>query len=179
MKESNIYDIDGELIRRGDQGAFTLEETEELVDKLTKKVQENPDNQVYKVYLNNAQKWLFKLYNEMKPEDVMKRMTFLQNSVDEAKTAASEAEQKQLEEINNAIENLKKAYDSESENTDVDTPEEPGEQQLDRPVESPVAIAPLTDVSSELNMDEYVQFSELPVSDETSKEPIEEIKDGE
>ena len=44
MKESNIYDIDGELIRRGDQGKFTLEETEELVDKLTKKVQENPDN---------------------------------------------------------------------------------------------------------------------------------------
>ena len=56
MKGSNIYDIDGELIRRGDQGAFTLEETEELADKLTKKVQENPDNQVYKVYLNNAQK---------------------------------------------------------------------------------------------------------------------------
>lgn len=38
MKGSNIYDIDGELIRRGDQGAFTLEETEELVDKLAKKV---------------------------------------------------------------------------------------------------------------------------------------------
>lgn len=135
MKESNIYDIDGELIRRGDQGAFTLEETEELVDKLTKKVQENPDNQVYKVYLNNAQKWLFKLYNEMKPEDLMKRMSFLQNSVDEAKTAASEAEQKQIEEINKAIEDLKAAYDNESEDTEMATPEEGGEQQLDRMVE--------------------------------------------
>ncbi len=110
-KFSNIYDIDGELIRRGDQGAFTLEETEELVDKLAKKVEENPDNEVYKVYLKNAQKWLFKLYNEMKPEDVMKRMTFLQSSVDEAKTAASEAEQKQLEEINKAMEELKEEYD--------------------------------------------------------------------
>jgi hypothetical protein len=96
MKESNIYDIDGELIRRGDQGAFTLEETEELVDKLTKKVQENPDNQVYKVYLNNAQKWLFNLYNNMSREDLMKRMSFLQTSVDEAKNTANEAEQKQL-----------------------------------------------------------------------------------
>lgn len=110
-KFSNIYDIDGELIRRGDQGPFTLEETEELVDKLTKKVQENPDNEVYKVYLNNAQKWLFKLYNEMSKEDLMKRMTFLTDTVTEAKSKASEAEQKQIEEINKAVEELKKEYD--------------------------------------------------------------------
>ena len=110
-KFSNIYDIDGELIRRGDQGAFTLEETEELVDKLTKKVQENPDNEVYKVYLNNAQKWLFKLYNEMSKEDLMKRMTFLTDTVTEAKSKASEAEQKQIEEINKAVEELKKEYE--------------------------------------------------------------------
>lgn len=110
-KFSNIYDIDGELIRRGDQGAFTLEETEELVDKLTKKVQENPDNKVYKVYLNNAQKWLFKLYSEMSKEDLMKRMTFLTDTVDEAKSKASEAEQKQIEEINKAVEELKKEYE--------------------------------------------------------------------
>ena len=152
MKGSNIYDIDGELIRRGDQGAFTLEETEELVDKLTKKVQENPDNQVYKVYLNNAQKWLFKLYNEMKPEDLMKRMSFLQTNVDEAKTAASEAEQAQLEEINKAIEQLKNEYDNLPEMPEVATPEGTTDEQLDRSVE--------------LVMDEYV-------------EPIEEIKDGE
>ena len=110
-KFSNIYDIDGELIRRGDQGAFTLEETEELVDKLTKKVQENPDNEVYKVYLNNAQKWLFKLYNEMSKEDLMKRMTLLTDTVTEAKSKASEAEQKQIEEINKAVEELKKEYE--------------------------------------------------------------------
>lgn len=173
MKGSNIYDIDGELIRRGDQGNFTLEETEELVDKLTKKVQENPDNQVYKVYLNNAQKWLFKLYNEMKPEDLMKRMSFLQTSIDEAKNAANEAEQAQLEEINKAIDELKNEYDNLPETPEVATSEGTTDEQLDRSVESPVEIATPT------VMDEYVQFSELPVSDETLKEPIEEIKDGE
>lgn len=110
-KFSNIYDIDGNLIRRGDQGPFTLEETEELVDKLTQKVKDNPDNEVYKVYLNNAQKWLFKLYNEMNKDELMKRMSFLQNSIDEAKTDASEAEQRQLEEINKAVEELKAEYD--------------------------------------------------------------------
>lgn len=163
MKESNIYDIDGELIRRGDQGAFTLEETEELVDKLAKKVEENPDNQVYKVYLNNAQKWLFKLYNEMKPEDVMKRMSFLKDSINEAKDAANEAEKAKLEEINKAIEQLKNEYDNLPEVPELATTEGAGDEQLDRQVESPMAIAPLTDVSSELNMDEYV-------------EPVEEIK---
>lgn len=156
MKESNIYDIDGELIRRGDQGAFTLEETEELVDKLTKKVKENPDNEVYKVYLNNAQKWLFKLYNNMSREDLMKRMTFLQTSVDDAKNAANEAEQAELEEINKAIEELKNEYNNLPETPELATPEGTGDEQLDRPVERPV----------ELNMDEYV-------------EPIEEVKDGE
>lgn len=54
-KFSNIYDIDGKLIRGADQGPFTLEETEKLVDELTQKVKDNPDNEVYKVYLNNAQ----------------------------------------------------------------------------------------------------------------------------
>jgi chromosome segregation ATPase len=96
-KFSNIYDIDGNIIRRADQGPFTIEETEQLVDDLVKKVQEHPDNQVYKVYLNNAQKWLSMLYNNMSKEDLMKRLNLIKDSVEEAKSAASEAEQKQLE----------------------------------------------------------------------------------
>lgn len=158
MKGSNIYDIDGELIRRGDQGAFTLEETEQLVDKLTKKVQENPDNQVYKVYLNNAQKWLFKLYNEMNREDLIKRMSFLQTSVDEAKNTANEAEQRQIEEINKAVDELKKEYERVTE--------EGGE--LVNEVERPMGVNSLTEVSSEQPMEvddplkpEYVEFEEV------------------
>ena len=90
----------------------------------------------------------------MKPEDVMKRMTFLQSSVNEAKNAASESEKKQLEEINKAIEDLKAAYDNESENPEVATPEGTGDKQLDRVVECPVGVAPLTDVSSEQPVEE-------------------------
>lgn len=110
-KYSNIYDIDGNLIRSAEDGPFTLEETEKLVDDLTRKVKDNPDNEVYKVYLSNAQKWLFKLYNEMSKEDLMKRMSFLQNGVQDAKNNATEEEQKQLEEITKAMEDLKKEYD--------------------------------------------------------------------
>lgn len=110
-KFSNIYDIDGNLIRGADEGPFTLEETEKLVDDLTKKVQDNPDNEVYRVYLNNAQRWLMKLYNEMSREDLMKRISITTNKLDEAKKEASEAEQKQLDEITKAMEELKKEYD--------------------------------------------------------------------
>ena len=110
-KFSNLYDIDGNIINKAPQHSFTLEETEKLVDDLTKKVQENPDNEVYKVYLANAQKWLYKLYNEMSREDLMKRLNLVKDSVQEAKDEINEAKQKELDEINKAVEELKDEYE--------------------------------------------------------------------
>ena len=109
-KFSNLYDIDGNIINKSPQHTFTLEETEQLVDDLTKKVQENPDNETYKVYLANAQKWLYKLYNEMSREDLMKRMNLVKDSVQNAKDEVNEAKQKELDEINKAVEELKEEY---------------------------------------------------------------------
>lgn len=110
-KFSNLYDIDGNIINKAPQHNFTLEETEQLVDDLTKKVQENPDNEVYKVYLNNAQKWLYKLYNEMSREDLLKRMNFITDSIKNAKEEVNEAEQAKLDEVSKAVEELKNEYD--------------------------------------------------------------------
>ena len=112
-KFSNLYDIDGNIINKSPQHNYTLEEVEELVDNLTKKVQENPDNEVYKVYLNNAQKWLMHMYDNMSREDLMKRMSLVKDSVQKAKDEASEAEQKQIEEINKIMEDFKKQYDND------------------------------------------------------------------
>lgn len=112
-KYSNLYDLDGNIINKSPQHNFTLEETEKLVDDLSKKVEEHPDNEVYKVYLNNAQKWLFKLYNEMSREELIKRMGIAQSVIDEAKEQAAEAEKKELDEINKAVEELKKSYEEE------------------------------------------------------------------
>jgi len=145
-KFSNLYDIDGNIINKSPQHRYTLEETEQLVDDLSKKVQENPDNEVYKVYLANAQKWLYKLYNEMDREELMKRMNFVTDSVQNAKNEVNEAEQKEIDEINKAVEELKKEYDRlEGEGT-----------VLDNEVEQPVAV------DTPVVMDEYV-------------EPVEEI----
>ena len=145
-KFSNLYDIDGNIINESPQHRYTLEETEQLVDDLSKKVQENPDNEVYKVYLANAQKWLYKLYNEMSREELMKRMNFVTDSIQNAKDEVNEAEQKEIDEINKAVEELKKEYDRlEGEGT-----------VLDNEVEQPVAV------DTPVVMEEYV-------------EPVEEI----
>ena len=144
-KFSNIYDIDGNIINKSPQHNFTLEETEQLVDDLTKKVEENPDNEVYKVYLSNAQKWLYKLYNDMSREDLMKRMGITQELIQKAKDEASSVEQAKLDEINKAIEQLKDEYDRES--GEVET----GGAELDKEVE------PVVEEPSPVIMDEYVE----------------------
>ena len=144
-KFSNIYDIDGNIINKSQQHNFTLEETEQLVDDLTKKVEENPDNEVYKVYLSNAQKWLYKLYNDMDREDLMKRMGITQELIQKAKDEASSVEQAKLDEINKAIEQLKDEYDRESGEGET------GGAELDKEVE------PVVEEPSPVIMDEYVE----------------------
>lgn len=127
--ETNIYDIDGNIIRKaGDNHKFTIEEIEKLVDDLTEKVRQNPDNQVYKVYLNNAQAWLYNMYNNMSTEELSKRLTILQDSINEAKSEESEAEKGQLNKISEAMEQLKSEYEKE-------TVMEPNSDELDEYVE--------------------------------------------
>ena len=134
-KFSNIYDIDGNLIRGAEEGSFSIEETEELIDKLYEKVkhaeseeateQEKEHLNIYKIYLDNANKWLMHLYDQMNPEERMKRLQekFAKNNtvIENAKAEANDAEQAKLEAINKAMEKLKAEYDEE--NNESDTPE--------------------------------------------------------
>lgn len=61
-KWSNLYDVDGNLIRKAPLKNYTVEEVEKLVDDLSKKVEANPDKEIYRVYLNNAVKYLRWMY---------------------------------------------------------------------------------------------------------------------
>ena len=124
---TNIYDVDGNIIRKaGDNHKFTIDEVEKLVDDLTEKVRQNPDNQVYKVYLNNAQKWLYNMYNNMSTEELRKRLSILQDSIQDAKDNANDAEKQQLDAISEAMEQLKAEYDADKPDTTcyVETVEE-------------------------------------------------------
>ena len=108
---ANLYDIDGNLISKAPLNNKTINEVEQLVDELTKKVQDNPENEVYKVYLNNAQQFLFGMYNNMSKEDLISRISALQSSVEKAKSEVNEAEQAKLEETNKVLEELKNSYE--------------------------------------------------------------------
>ena len=111
--DTNIYDIDGNIIRKaGDNHKFTVEEIEKLVDDLTEKVRQNPDNQVYKVYLNNAQRYLYNMYNNMSIEDLKSRISLLQNSITDAKAEEAKREQDNLTEINKIVEDFMAQYDN-------------------------------------------------------------------
>ena len=117
-KFSNIYDKDGNLIRKvnektGTLDKYTLEEVEQLVDELTQKVKDNPENLEYKTQLNNTQAFLFNMYNHMSKEDLMKRMTVLQNSIEKAKSDVTEKDQAVLKQINEEMDKLKQEYEDE------------------------------------------------------------------
>ena len=136
-KNANIYDYEGNLISKAPLKRKTLPEVEAIVDDLTKKVQENPENQMYKVYLNNAQSVLFALYNSMSKEDLIDRISLLQNSIEKAKDEAKDVEKEQLDRANEALDGLKSAYVAEE-------------------VEQPVVVDTPT------VMDEYVNYEEIP-----------------
>lgn len=144
---TNIYDIDGNLIRKaGDNHKFTIDEVEKMVDDLVEKCQKFPENSAYKVYLNNAQSWLYKMYNEMSREDVLKRLTSLQGNLTEAKEAQNTVAQEQLDELNSAIEQLKREYES-----NMDTEVESGVAEPEQSVGNPEPIV----------MDQYVDYEEV------------------
>ena len=75
-KWSNLYDVDGNLLRKAPLKNYTVEEVEQLVDDLAKKVEANPDNNTYKVYLNNAVKYLRYMYENTKEgtDHLLKKM---------------------------------------------------------------------------------------------------------
>lgn len=108
---ANLYDIDGNLISKAPLEKKTITEVEQLVDDLAKKVEENKDNEVYRVYLNNANAWLFSMYNNMTPEERIERINMLQDSIKAAKDKANEVEQAKYEQASEALEQLKTAYE--------------------------------------------------------------------
>ena len=120
---ANLYDIDGNLISKAPLEKKTITEVEQLVDDLAKKVEENKDNEVYRVYLNNANAWLFSMYNNMTPEERIERINMLQDSIKAAKDKANEVEQAKYKQASEALEQLKEAY-SESKDDVVYTPYE-------------------------------------------------------
>ncbi len=147
---TNIYDIDGKIIREaGDNHQWTIDEAKEKMEYYRKKIlevgEESPDAVKYATYMRNLSQYIMAMYAKMTPEE-------LNAELEKNKETSTE------EQIKKAIEDLKKDLEE-----DKDAPEEQPVTQDDLLVEREVS-------QNDLNMDEYTQFEELPVSDETSKQ---------
>lgn len=59
------------------------------------------------------------MYNNMSKEDIAKRLSLIQNNIQEAKNELNDAEKQQLDAISEAMEQLKAEYDA----SEPDTPE--------------------------------------------------------
>ena len=61
-KNANLYDIDGNLLKKSPISNSTIPEVEADLQKWTNLAKENPDVEIYRVYLNNTYRTLMELY---------------------------------------------------------------------------------------------------------------------
>ena len=62
-KWANLYDKDGNLIKSAPQGAYSIEDTEKLVDDLSEQLKKDPENEDLKRRLDNTVEYLYRLYS--------------------------------------------------------------------------------------------------------------------
>lgn len=125
-KYANLYDKDGNLIKKAPITDYTIEETEKLVDDLTEQYKNDPENKDLKLRLDNAAQWLYGLYLRYgNPHE--------KELVERIKQAANkDVSEDQIKEALNAVsDELKKTYNTNTNDDeyvefteDVDNPEQ-------------------------------------------------------
>lgn len=110
---TNIYDIDGNIIRAaGDNHKITLEEAQKMIDSYKEKLQNcdknDPKTSVYRTYITNLTHYVVKQYENI-PYDKLVEMF-----------ASKPKETPLNEQINNAMNDLKEQVEAEQKETVMD-----------------------------------------------------------
>ena len=108
---SNIYDIDGELLRSaGDTSDLTIDEAQKRIEKYQKKLNElsekepnNPKLSIYNTYIKNLQSYIFNqyiLHPELMPRVEQTTQEQIQKAMEDlkAEVEAEEAKETKMEE---------------------------------------------------------------------------------
>lgn len=110
---TNIYDIDGEIIRNADDNShFTPQELKQLIDKYTKKLETCEDEEkkkMYEIYIRNLNVSLINEYRHMSTEqlaEILKSEQPKENNLNE--------------QVKQAIEELKNEVEEEPKETVMD-----------------------------------------------------------
>ncbi len=125
-KYANLYDKDGNLLKKAPLTDYTIEETEKLVDDLTEQYKNDPENKDLKLRLDNTAQYLYGLYLRYgNPHE--------KELVERIKQAANkDVSEDQIKEALNAVsDELKKTYNTDTNDDeyvefteDVDNPEQ-------------------------------------------------------
>ncbi len=111
---TNIYDIDGEIIRKaGDNHKFTVEEASNKIEYYRKKLEEVGENSpkavYYATYMRNLSQYIMTLYSKMTPKE-------LSEMVEKAKKQENLNQQ-----IKDAIDELKKDLPEDNKEPEKET----------------------------------------------------------
>lgn len=112
---SNIYDIDGELVRSAnDEHKWTVEEVKEKIEYYRKKLQDIAEDDkkaiIYTTYMRNLSNYLFVLYSQMPAEQ-------LNAEIEKAKKIAT------ADQVRKAMEQLQKEVNNDGETAENTTNE--------------------------------------------------------
>lgn len=166
---SNIYDIDGELIRAfDDTHKLTIKEAQEKAKHYTEKLgqidENDPKAATYVTYIKNLNRYIMELYAKMSPEE-------LQALLDQKKQESTDAQ------VEKAINELKKEIENEETNKDEESSEHADDEAGSEDTEASVRtqedlltdgegrpetvmdeyVSPIGEAS-----DEYVEYEEIP-----------------
>ena len=155
---SNIYDIDGELIRSVDDShKWTVEEVKNKIEYYRKKLQELAEDDkkaiLYTTYMRNLSNYLFVLYSQMPAEQL--------NAEIQAAKALSTNEQ-----VKKAMEELQKDVDNDgktAENTTDEVPDEPTTDNESATDEEPGDATPIDGGNSDIHEERPISQSDLLV----------------
>ena len=120
---SNIYDIDGELVRSADdEHKWTVEEVKEKIEYYRKKLQDIAEDDkkavIYATYMRNLSNYLFVLYSQMPAEQ-------LNAEIEKAKSIAT------ADQVRKAMEELQKEVNNDGKTAENTTNEVPNESTTD------------------------------------------------
>lgn len=162
---SNIYDIDGELVRSADdEHKWTVEEVKEKIEHYRKKLQDIAEDDkkavIYATYMRNLSNYLFVLYSQMPAEQ-------LNAEIEKAKSiATSDQVRKAMEELQKEVNNDGKT----AENTTNEVPDKPTTDNEDTTDEKLGDVTPVDGGNSDIHEERPLSQSDLLVERDSVKD---------
>ena len=155
---SNIYDIDGELVRSAnDEHKWTVEEVKEKIEYYRKKLQDIAEDDkkaiIYTTYMRNLSNYLFVLYSQMPAEQ-------LNAEIEKAKKIAT------TDQVRKAMEELQKEVNNDGETAENTTNEVSNKSTIDNEDtanEEPGDVTPIDGGNSDIHEERPVSQGDLLV----------------